>query len=209
MSRVIVFSGGSGVGKTSVMKLLRRNHPSAFWIVPGYTTRQLRADDTEYTHVSPRYFAALERGGAFLLAASLSSDEGEARYGRKRSDIDRALAGKRGSALLSITPDAVPPLLQHLREQGCPEALSLFYLQSPPDRVLRRRLSERGHSEGEIRARLALSKQWYREALHSGLLWVFIPGELTVLEMYRHVAWHLRLPGAFPDAALSACAENG
>lgn len=208
MSRIVVFSGGSGAGKTSVMKLLRKNHPGMFWIIPGYTTRKLRADDTEYIHVSPERFAALEEEGAFLLVASLSGDRGEARYGRKRRDIDRALQGRREGALLSITPDAVSLLLQYLRERGHSDALSLFYLLSPPARKLRKRLLERGQSKEEVRARLALSKEWYREALRSGLPWVYIPGELTILEMYHHVAWHLGLPDAFPDTALSARAEN-
>ena len=137
--RLVVISGPSGAGKTSISKALLEKLPEAVWSV-SVTTRPPRAGETSgqsYEFVSEEEFERRERAGEFLESAKYVGH----RYGTPRRPVEEALS--RGQyVILEID-------VQGGEQVGArmPESVRIFVL--PPDRnSLRARLEGR-RTEGE------------------------------------------------------------
>ena len=151
MSKVLVITGPSGVGKgTLISRLLER--------VPGLeisvsaTTRQPRAgeiDGRDYHFLSAEEFDRRIVAGDFLESATYSGN----RYGTLRSEVERGLAAGR-SVVLEIEVQGARQVRTAMRE-------SVQVFIAPPDpRVLRQRLLSRGTDSPEaIDARLEVAEQ--------------------------------------------------
>jgi guanylate kinase len=139
--RLVVLSGPSGVGKSSVVSEVRRRHPEV-WLSVSVTTRPPRPGETdgvEYHFVDDAEFDSLVASGALLEHATYSGH----RYGTPRAPVEERLA--RG----------VPVLLE-IELQGArqiraakPEAL-LVFLAPPSWEELVRRLTERATEDPEV-----------------------------------------------------------
>lgn len=143
--RVVVLSGPTAVGKTTVMRWLRAKHPELS-IAPTVTTRPIRPgeiDGSPYFFVDePTFDHKIERD-EFLEWAVV---HGRARYGTPRMPVEEALAA--GKAVL-IEVD-----LQGARQvrQTMPDAFFVF-LTPPTWEELVRRLVGRGTESNEERTR--------------------------------------------------------
>jgi guanylate kinase len=88
--RLFVISGPSGVGKDSVIDLMRQRFPDCFFAVTA-TTRAPRANEEDgihYRFLSVEEFERGEREGAFLESANVYGR----RYGVLRAPIEDALS---------------------------------------------------------------------------------------------------------------------
>jgi guanylate kinase len=151
MPRVFVITGPSGVGKGTLIRLLRERIPELALSVSA-TTRAPRPgeeDGVDYHFLSDDEFAQKVRDGEFVEWAEYSGR----RYGTLRSELQRHVDDGR-------------PVVLEIEVQGArqvretmPEAVQIFI--EPPDfDALKDRLVGRGtdHSE-EVDRRLAVAKE--------------------------------------------------
>lgn len=139
--RLTVLSGPSGVGKSTVIAYLRKEHPEV-WLSVSATTRKPRPGEQsgrEYFFVSNEEFDKLVANGEFLEWAEFAGN----RYGTPRQAVvDRLAAGE--PVLLEID-------LQGARQvrQSMPAA-QLVFLAPPSWAELVRRLTGRGTEPPQV-----------------------------------------------------------
>ena len=145
-ARLTVLSGPSGVGKDSVIELIRARAPWV-WLSVSITTRKIRpneVDGVHYRFVDRTEFARLAEGGQLLEWAEFAGNL----YGTPRGPVEARIA-QGNPVLLKID-------LQGARQvrQAMPEA-QLVFLAPPSWEELQRRLVGRGTDDPEtIRHRL-------------------------------------------------------
>ncbi len=143
-ARLTVLSGPSGVGKSTVVRRLRREHPE-LWQSVSVTTRFPRPGEVHGVHyyfVTEEAFTAMVEADALLEHAQFAGH----RYGTPRAPVfERLRAGV--PVLLEID-------LQGARQvrASVPDAL-LVFLAPPSWEELERRLTARGTEDAEVVAR--------------------------------------------------------
>ena len=144
---VIVISGPSGAGKTSICQALLEQLPNAVWSVSA-TTRPLRPGDVSgasYEFLAADEFAAREEAGEFLEAAEYVGYK----YGTPRRRVEEAIADGK-SVVLEIDVQGGMQVAEKM-----PESIRIFVL--PPNlESLRARLKGRKtEAEEQLAKRLA------------------------------------------------------
>ncbi|MDT0415711.1 guanylate kinase [Streptomyces sp. DSM 41982] len=148
--RLTVLSGPSGVGKSTVVAHLRKEHPE-IWLSVSATTRRPRPGEqhgVQYFFVSDEEFDKLVANGELLEWAEFAGN----RYGTPRAAVTERL--ERGEpVLLEIDLQGA-----RLVRASMPEA-RLVFLAPPSWEELVRRLTGRGTEEPEvIERRLAAAR---------------------------------------------------
>ena len=145
-SRVLVLSGPSAVGKSTVVRRLRELMPELFFSVSA-TTRAPRpgeADGVDYRFVTPERFQRLIDDGAMLEWADIHG--GLHRSGTLAEPVERA--AKSGQPVLIEVNLAGA----RAEKKALPEAVTVFL--APPSReALRQRLADRGTETADVMAR--------------------------------------------------------
>lgn len=153
---LVVVSGPSGVGKSTIVAELARRHPQVVPIVTA-TTRERRARETNGVHyhfLSPERFVELRDTGGLLEWAEVHGHW----YGTPIDQVRGILAAGR-DAILTIDPQGA----RSVRRQ-VPDAL-LIFVMPPSLEDLTRRLRSRGsESEASIARRRRDAERWMREA---------------------------------------------
>lgn len=144
--RVLVLSGPSAVGKSSVVRRLRELMPELFFSVSA-TTRAPRpgeADGVDYRFVTPDQFQRLIDDGAMLEWADIHG--GLHRSGTLAEPVERAAKSGR-PVLIEVDLAGARAVKKVL-----PEAVTVFL--APPSReALRQRLADRGTETADVMAR--------------------------------------------------------
>lgn len=149
-ARLMVLTGPSGVGKTTVLSEVLRLRPDA-WLSVSATTRSPRpgeVDGVNYFFVDDERFDELIRTGALLEHAEYAGR----RYGTPRQAVDEHL-------------QAGSPVILEIELAGArqvraamPEA-QLVFLAPPDSHVLLERLTDRGtESTAELADRIAAAE---------------------------------------------------
>jgi guanylate kinase len=150
-ARLLVLSGPSGVGKSTVMRELRAHHPE-IWLSVSVTTRFPRpgeVDGVHYHFVSDGAFDALIAENGLLEWATFTGH----RYGTTRAPVEQHLA-------------ANVPVLLEIELQGARQVRTLMeeavlvFLAPPSWDELVRRLAGRGTEPADvIERRLATARE--------------------------------------------------
>jgi guanylate kinase len=135
MAKVFVITGPSGVGKGTLIRVLRERLPE-LELSTSATTRQPREGEVEgrdYHFLTPEEFADRADANEFLEHAAYSGN----RYGTLRSEVERRLAEGR-SVMLEIEVQGARQV-----RAAMPEAV-LVFIAPPSEEALRERLEGRG-----------------------------------------------------------------
>lgn len=153
VSKVFVITGPSGVGKGSLISLLRERVPE-LELSTSATTRLPRTgerDGVEYHFLSPDEFDQRVAAGEFLEHAGYSGHQ----YGTLKSEVDGRIENGH-PVVLEIEVQGA----EQIRE-SMPEAVQLFIMPPEPElETLLSRLAGRGtDSEEAIEGRMAVAEQ--------------------------------------------------
>ena len=146
MTRVIVLSGPSAVGKSTVVRCLRERLPDLYFSI-SVTTRTPRPgeiDGVDYSFVTEEQFQRLIDEGALLEWAEIH--RGLHRSGTPAAPVRAAEAAGR-PVLIEVDLAGARAV-----KQAMPEAITVF-LAPPSWEVLEARLTGRGTESPEVMAR--------------------------------------------------------
>lgn len=149
MNKLYVFSGASGVGKSTVLKKVMEGRTDLFFSVSA-TTRPPRPDETDgvnYYFITHQQFRDMISKDAFV-----EYDEHMGNfYGTPKAQLEEKL--EKGNVILDIEPNGA----FRVREQR-PDAIMIF-ITPPSMEELERRLRGRGDtSEEQMQLRLARAR---------------------------------------------------
>jgi guanylate kinase len=150
MSRVIVITGPSGVGKGTLIRELRQRMPGLVLAISA-TTRDPRSDEhdgVDYHFLTPDEFDRRVAADEFVEHANYSGR----RYGTLRAELERGIATG-AAVILEIEVQGA----RQVRE-AMPEAVAVF-IAPPDEQALRTRLTRRGtDSPAQIARRLETAR---------------------------------------------------
>ncbi len=163
---LLIISGPSGVGKTTITRAVERSIPGSVFSVSA-TTRARKPTDVEgvdYHFVDDAAFDEMVRGGEFLEWVNLFGKK----YGTPRKWVDEQMARGR---LVILEIDVVGAIKV---KRQMPDAFGLF-IEPPSEETLLQRLRDRKREgEEEIQRRFAEAKRELSEARQSGVYDRFI-----------------------------------
>jgi guanylate kinase len=179
---LLIISGPSGVGKTTVTRGVERSIGDAVFSVSATTRAKTPADveGVDYHFVGDEQFERMKRAGEFLETAGIYGQQ----YGTPRAWVEEQL--RRGR--LVILEIDVQGACQVKEKVG--DAFGVYILP-PSEPELLSRLEHRRREDGEtIRRRFAEAKREIEEARRCGVYDVFLVNrdlEETIREAVRAV----------------------
>ena len=152
---IITLTGASGTGKDTIFELLKKDNPNLRF-VESITTREKRSSDRPgaYRYVSIEEFERLKRGDKFVWHVGEHNNS----YGTLKESLQEAVESKEIFFMI-LVPKSVKLLFNISKKKIIP-----FYIISPKESELRRRLKNRGEKEEAIEKRIADCRPWDKEA---------------------------------------------
>jgi guanylate kinase len=154
--KLLVISGPSGVGKSTVIQGIRARHSKMYFSVSA-TTRKMREGDAEgvtYLFKTPEAFQEMIQADAFLEYAKYSGNC----YGTPRQPVEEHLA-QGIDVIMDIDVQGAMQI-----QKNCPDAV-LIFLVAPSFALIEQRLRGRGDtSEVDIEKRLKQARWEYAQA---------------------------------------------
>lgn len=163
---LLIISGPSGVGKTTVTRGVERSIPDAVFSVSATTRQKTDADveGVDYHFVSEPEFDRMKASGEFLETAGIYGKK----YGTPRAWVEEQL--RRGR--LVILEIDVQGAIQVKRQ--IPTALSIYILPPNEDELLERLRHRRREDESIIQRRFAAAKAEITQARTCGVYDAFL-----------------------------------
>ncbi|MBL8999811.1 MAG: guanylate kinase [Phycisphaerae bacterium] len=163
---LLIISGPSGVGKTTITRGVERTIPDAVFSVSATTRAKTDADveGVDYHFVSDEEFERMRRAGEFLESAGVYGKK----YGTPRAWVLEQL--KRGRlVILEIDVEGAKQV-----KAGIPGAFAMFILPPSEEDVLARLRARKRESEEQIQKRFSHAKREIEAARVCGIYDVFI-----------------------------------
>jgi len=163
---LLVISGPSGVGKTTITRAVERTFPGSVFSV-SVTTRPKTAadvDGVDYRFVTDSQFDTMIAQDAFLEWASVFGK----RYGTPRAWVDEHLARGR-LVILEIDVQGAINVKRHK-----PDAFAIFVLPPSEEVLLERLRSRKREAEDVIQRRFAEARREIAQAETCGIYDAFI-----------------------------------
>ncbi|HKQ47627.1 MAG TPA: guanylate kinase [Phycisphaerae bacterium] len=157
--QVVVVSGPSGVGKSTVCRRLCEKVPAEFSV--SVTTRKRRINEEharDYHYISPEEFAKLKDSGGLLESAEVYGHW----YGTPLAEVETAIAQGR----VIVLEIDIKGCIQVRRKM--PDARTFFLLPPTSDEQRRRIEGRRTDDATAIRERLSQADGEIRYAMESG-----------------------------------------
>lgn len=152
---IVVISGPSGVGKSTVISEVRNQRSNLTFSI-SYTTRKPRQGEENHVHyhfVDKETFEAMIARDAFLEYACYQGNY----YGTARADV-RSLTEAGFDVLLDIEVQGGATI-----RRVCPEATLIFVIPPSFGELSRRLHGRQSESEEVIQGRLARAREEYKE----------------------------------------------
>jgi len=166
---VVIISGPSGVGKTTITRGVERSIPDSVFSVSATTRAPTDADveGVDYHFISEDEFVRMEQAGEFLESAEVFGN----RYGTPRGWVEAQL--ERGRlVILEIDVEGTRQVKARM-----PQALGIFILPPSEEELLERLRARKREPEPVIQRRFAEAQREIAEARASGAYDVFIVNE--------------------------------
>lgn len=166
---LLIISGPSGVGKTTITRGVERGIGDSVFSV-SYTTRAKTEADTEgvdYHFISDEQFDELDAEGAFLESADVFGKK----YGTRKRWVDEQLARGR---LVILEIDVLGA--QQVKRK-MPDSFAMFILPPSEEELLNRLQSRKRESEEQIQKRFAEAKREIAFAKDSDVYDTFVINE--------------------------------
>lgn len=175
---MVTVTGPSGAGKTTIVGELLKRHPD--WkMVRSETSRGLRDSDLpgEYRcNVTDEEFFQIKEEKRELWIETAHGNI----YATLKVNVTKALLCK-GVSFMNLLPVSVRKIRAYIPGR----VLSIFILP-PNEEELKRRLTKRSESPGQIDRRIADCRKWEEEARLSDIPYEFVRNDRTVEEaVYR------------------------
>jgi len=166
---LLILSGPSGVGKTTITRGVERAIGDSVFSV-SYTTRAKTEADTEgvdYHFITDERFSELLAEGAFLESADVFGKK----YGTRKRWVDEQLARGR---LVILEIDVLGA--QQVKDK-MPDAFGVFILPPSEEELLNRLRNRKRESEEQIQKRFAEAKREIAFAKESDVYDTFVVNE--------------------------------
>lgn len=163
---LLIISGPSGVGKTTITRAIERSIPDAVFSVSCTTRPHTDADveGVDYYFIDAAEFERRERAGEFLETATYAGN----RYGTPRGPVDAQLARGR-LVILEIDVAGARQIKSRL-----PRAYGIFILPPSEETLLERLRARKREDESVIQRRFQLAQQEIAEAHRCGVYDAFL-----------------------------------
>ena len=103
------------------------------------------------------------------------------RYGTLKTDIEEVLSDSGRHGVMLLVPDFdYPDVLPRLLEYVGPDRLLSFYVLSPGEDELRRRLARRGDEPQDIEGRIADCRDWDEKVGVSDFPYLFVRNDSVI-----------------------------
>lgn len=179
-AKLVVISGPSGAGKTSICNALLERLPDVAWSVSA-TTRPPRGNEAtgqSYNFVEPEVFERMRAAGEFLETAEYLGQ----RYGTPARPVNEALSQGR-DVIMEIDVQGGVQVARQI-----PESVRVFVLPPTMESLKARLEGRQTESEAQLRQRLAVADGEIGFARDSGCYPYFVVNDdlgTTVQEILR------------------------
>ncbi|MDP3696974.1 MAG: hypothetical protein Q8R55_02970 [Candidatus Taylorbacteria bacterium] len=184
---IVVISGASGAGKTTIAKYILQVFINAR-MLESHTVRLARESDAlgEYVYISKLKFFVLWLFRFFLWTVKIHGIN----YGTAKLSVLAAALKKSSIFLMVLTPFVLEKLNRFARRQGID--ILYFYILSPGPEVLRERLLKRGDKPEEVERRVQDCLDWDEKVkAMTDIPFIFLRNEGDITEAANTVIAHL------------------
>ncbi len=167
--KILTLTGASGVGKTTIARAFLEQNPASK-LMTSFTTRPPRDSDISGEYNCNLPLAFFENRNKFLWVVQAHGNT----YGTTKESVREALSSVMPH-LMILVPEVIPLLRTAVAELSSTDgAVAPFYVLSPKEKELARRLYARGETTSAVEKRVNDCTRWDKKALASDVPYLFL-----------------------------------